>query len=384
MRITRVDLLHVRMELVRGFETSSHRKNDLNHILIRVHDDAGQVGWGECAVPTDPYYCPETTETAWHMLRDFMAPTVIGQEIASPEDLLARYAKVRGNNFARSGIWRWRIGRSSRLREDKPLAQMLGATRPAITSGVSLGIERDVERLLEVVGEFVAQGYPRVKLKIAPGWDITPVAAVRERWPDLPLQVDANSAYTLDQIPHIKELDRFGLLMIEQPLGEDDIVDHARIQAELTTPICLDESIHTAEDARKALDLNAGRIINIKTSRLGGLLEAKKTHDLCYARGIPVWCGGMHEYGVGRAANVAIAALPGFTLPGDVSGSDKYYARDITTVPILATDGAIPVPTTPGLGYDVDEEYVRAQTVRALTRSAGSDTWQDGDAAWAD
>jgi o-succinylbenzoate synthase len=382
MRITRIDLLHVRMELVRGFETSSHRKNDLNHILVRVHNDAGQIGWGECAVPTDPYYCPETTETAWSVLRDFMAPTVIGQEIVSPEDLLARYAKVRGNNFARSGLEMayWALLATA---EGKPLAQMLGATRPAITSGVSLGIERDVERLLEVVGEFVAQGYPRVKLKIAPGWDVRPVSAVRERWPDLPLQVDANSAYTLDQIPLIKALDGFGLLMIEQPLGVDDIVDHARIQAELETPICLDESIHTADDARKALDLNAGRIINIKTSRLGGLLEAKKTHDLCYARGIPVWCGGMHEYGVGRAANVAIAALPGFTLPGDVSGSDKYYARDITTVPILATDGAIPVPTTPGLGYDVDEEYVRAQTVRALSRSANSDTWQDGNAAWA-
>ena len=383
MRIARVDLMHVRMELVRGFETSSHRKNELNHILIRVHNDAGQVGWGECAVPTDPYYCPETTETAWHMLRDYMAPTVVGQEIAAPEDLLARFAKVRGNNFARAGLEQayWALLAAV---EGKPLAQMLGATQPAITSGVSLGIEKDVGRLLDVVGEFVAQGYPRVKLKIAPGWDVTPVAAVRERWPDLPLQVDANSAYTLDQIPQIKELDRFGLLMIEQPLGHDDIVDHARVQAELETPICLDESIHTAEDARKALDLSAGRIINIKTSRLGGLLEAKKTHDVCYARGIPVWAGGMHEYGVGRAANVAIAALPGFTLPGDVSGSDKYYAHDITTVPILATDGAIPVPTTPGLGYDVDVEYVRRQTVRALTRTATDADWRSDDAVWYD
>lgn len=381
MRIARVDLMHVRMELVRGFETSSHRKNELNHILVRVHNDAGQVGWGECAVPTDPYYCSETTETAWHMLRDYMAPTVIGQQIASPEDLLARFAKVRGNNFARAGLEQayWALLATV---EGKPLAQMLGATQPAITSGVSLGIEHDIGRLLDVVGEFVAQGYPRVKLKIAPGWDVTPVAAVRERWPDLPLQVDANSAYTLDQIPQIKELDRFGLLMIEQPLGHDDIVDHARIQAELETPICLDESIHTAEDARKALDLNAGRIINIKTSRLGGLLEAKKTHDVCYERGIPVWAGGMHEYGVGRAANVAIAALPGFILPGDVSGSDKYYAHDITTVPILATDGAIPVPTTPGLGYDVDLEYVRHQTVRALTRTATDADWRPGDAVW--
>lgn len=381
MRITRVDLMQVRMELVRGFETSSHRKHDLNHILVRVHDDAGHTGWGECAVPTDPYYCPETTETAWHMLRDYMAPTVIGQEIAAPEDLLARFAKVRGNNFARAGLEQayWALLGNVR---GTSLAAMLGATQPAITSGVSLGIERDLGRLLDVVGEFVAQGYPRVKLKIAPGWDVQPVAAVRERWPDLPLQVDANSGYTVEQMPQIKALDGFGLLMIEQPLGHDDIVDHARIQAELMTPICLDESIHTAEDARKALDLHAGRIINIKTSRLGGLWEAKRTHDLCHARGVPVWCGGMHEYGVGRAANVAIAALPGFTLPGDVSGSDKYYARDITTTPILATDGAIPVPTGPGLGYDVDEEYVRQRTIRALTRAAADPDWRSGPAVW--
>lgn len=383
MRLTRVDLLLTPMELVRGFETSSHRKNALHHLLIRLYDDAGHVGWGECAVPTDPYYCPETTETAWHMLRDYFAPAVIGQEIAGPEDLLACVAKVRGNNFARSGIEMafWALDATA---QSRPLAQMLGATQPAITSGVSLGIERDIARLLDVVGEFVAQGYPRVKLKIGPGWDIQPVAAVRERFPDLPLQVDANSAYTMLHLPALRELDQFGLLMIEQPLGNDDIIDHVRLQAELQTPICLDESIHTADDARKALDLDAGRIINIKTSRLGGLLEAKRTHDLCYARGIPVWCGGMHEYGVGRAANVAIAALPGFTLAGDVSGSDKYYARDITTVPILATDGAIPVSTAPGLGYDVDVEYVRALTTRALTRTASDTDWRDGDAVWTD
>jgi len=383
MRLTRVDLLLVPMELVRGFETSSHRKNDLHHLLIRLYDDAGHIGWGECAVPTDPYYCPETTETAWHMLRDYFAPAVIGAEIAGPEALLARVAKVRGNNFARAGIEMafWALDATVR---GEPLARMLGATQPAITSGVSLGMERDVARLLDVVGEFVAQGYPRVKLKIGPGWDVVPVAAVRERFPNLPLQVDANSAYTLADTPRLKELDRFGLLMIEQPLGHDDIIDHARLQAAFDTPICLDESIHSAEDARKALDLDAGRIINIKTTRLGGLLEAKRTHDVCYARGVPVWCGGMHEYGVGRAANVAIAALPGFTLPGDVSGSDKYYARDITTVPILATDGAIPVPTGPGLGYDVDVEYVRALTTRALTRVAENADWRDGDAVWAE
>ncbi len=367
--ISRIDLLHVPMELVHGFETSSHRKNALNHILVRIWDEEGRSGWGECAVPTDPYYCPETTETAWHILRDYMCPAVIGQTLNGPEDLLGRIAKVRGHNFARAGLETafWALQAEQ---QQKPLAALLGATRQEIASGVSLGIEPSLPALLEQVGRFIEEGYRRVKLKIAPGWDLEPVAAVRERWPELPLQVDANSAYTLapQHIAALRRLDEFGLLMIEQPLDHDDIIDHARLQAELQTPICLDESIHTAEDARKALELSACRIINIKTSRLGGLLEAKKVHDLCYAKGIPVWCGGMHEYGVGRAINLALAALPGFTLPGDVSGSDKYYAHDITTEPILAHQGAIAVPwNKPGLGYTVDEEYVKSRTARTHT-----------------
>lgn len=369
IKLTQIDLFHVPMELVHGFQTSSHRKNELNHILVRVWDEEGRTGWGECAVPTDPYYCPETTETAWHILRDYMCPAVFGQSFESAEDLLKRIAKVRGHNFARAGLETafWALDAE---RQQKPLAELLGATRREIISGVSLGIESSVPALLEQVGRFVEEGYERVKLKIGPGWDIVPVAAVRERWPELPLQVDANSAYTLapEHVAALRELDRFGLLMIEQPLSHDDIIDHARLQAELQTPICLDESIHSAEDARKALELSACRIINIKTSRLGGLLEARRVHDLCYQKGIAVWCGGMHEYGIGRAANVALAALPGFTLPGDVSGSDKYYAHDLTTEPILAHNGAIAVTwDKPGLGYQVDEEYLKARTARTLS-----------------
>jgi O-succinylbenzoate synthase len=383
--LTRIDLFHVPMELVHGFQTSSHRKNELNHILVRVWDEAGRTGWGECAVPTDPYYCPETTETAWHILRDYLCPAVIGQDLNGAEDLLRRVAKVRGNNFARAGLETafWALEAE---RQQKPLAELLSATRQEIISGVSLGIESSIPALVEQVGRFVEEGYRRVKLKIGPGWDVQPVAAVRERWPELPLQVDANSAYTLapEHITALRELDRFDLLMIEQPLAHDDIIDHARLQTELKTPLCLDESIHSAEDARKALELSACRIINIKTSRSGGLLEAKKVHDLCYEKGIPVWCGGMHEYGVGRAANVALAALPGFTLPGDVSGSDKYYAHDITTEPILAYNGAIRVTwERPGLGYEVDEDYLKQRTVRAISLSSKNKSgWQERNAAW--
>ena len=209
-----------------------------------------------------------------------------------------------------------------------------------------------------------------MKLKIAPGHDIALVEAVRNRYPDLPLQVDANSAYTLDDLLKLKQLDAFNLLLIEQPLAHDDIIDHAKLQAELTTPICLDESIHSAEDARKALDLHACRVINIKVSRVGGLREAKRVHDVCVARGVPVWCGGMHEFGIGRAANVAVASLPGFTLAGDISGSDKYYREDVVEPPVLAHHGAVPVPTGPGLGHEPDTERIERLALRTLTLTA--------------
>ena len=244
---------------------------------------------------------------------------------------------------------------------------MLGGTRSEILSGVSLGIEKEIEPLIDQIERFLEEGYRRIKLKIAPGRDVEVVRRVRERFPLVPLQVDANSAYTLDDLDTLAALDEFDLLLIEQPLAHDDIIDHVRLQAALKTPICLDESIHSADDARKALDLGACRVINIKVSRLGGLREAKRVHDLCLARGVPVWCGGMHEFGIGRAANVAIASLPGFTLAGDVSGSDKYYASDIVDPPILAHDGAIKVFDGPGLGVEPVEERIRARTLREIS-----------------
>jgi O-succinylbenzoate synthase len=365
MRIEQIDLKIVRLPLVRPFQTSSSRKTHLDHILVRVVA-GGVVGWGECASPSDPYYCPETTETCWHILNDFLAPLVLGRDWADIDELVHLYRLVKGNKFAQSGLEMACWDAMARARA-QPLYALLGGTRTEILSGVSLGIEKQIEPLLDQINRYRQEGYRRIKLKIAPGWDIEVVRRVRERFPAIPLQVDANSAYTLDDLPVFKALDDFGLLLIEQPLAHDDIIDHARLQAALKTPICLDESIHSAEDARKALDLGACRIINIKVSRVGGLREAKRVHDLCFARGVPVWCGGMHEFGIGRAANVAIASLPGFTVAGDVSGSDKYYAEDIVEPPIRAHDGAIQVFSGPGIGVEPVEELIRARTLREVS-----------------
>jgi O-succinylbenzoate synthase len=364
MRIERAELLLVRLPMIRSFATSSSRKSEQAHILVKLYA-GGLVGWGECASPTDPYYCEETSETCWHMLRDFLLPGIIGREWAGPEDVLASYAKLKRNNFAKAGLEMacWDLLAQA---AGRPLHAMLGGTRSEVLSGVSLGVEQETDDLLRLIAQYLGEGYRRIKLKIAPGKDVSVIAAVRERFPDVPLMADANSAYTLADLPILKQLDAFGLMMIEQPLAHDDIVDHAKLQAELSTPICLDESIHSVDDARKALDLGSGRIINIKVSRLGGLLNAKKVHDHCLARGVPVWCGGMHEFGVGRAANLAIASLPGFSIPGDVSGSDKYYHEDIVQPTILAERGAIPLSMEPGLGYTVDEERVDRACERRL------------------
>ncbi len=368
MRIEQIDLKLVRLPLVRPFQTSSSRKSHLDHILVRV-TAGGLSGWGECASPSDPYYCPETTETCWHMLKDFLAPAVLGRDWSTIDELVGLYRPVKGNRFAKAGLEMacWDLLARSR---GVPLHALVGGTRSEIVSGVSLGIEGRIEAIFDQIDRYLEEGYRRIKLKIAPGWDVDVVRRVRERYPSIALQVDANSAYTLDDIPTLRALDDFDLLLIEQPLAHDDIIDHARLQAALKTPVCLDESIHSADDARKALEIGACRVINIKVSRVGGLLEAKRVHDVCQARGVPVWCGGMHEFGIGRAANVAIAALPGFTLPGDVSGSDKYYAEDIVEPPIRAHHGAIRVFEGPGLGVEPVEERIEARTLRRLSLTA--------------
>jgi O-succinylbenzoate synthase len=366
MRFDRVELRVVRLPLVRTFRTSSSTKDHIDHILVRVIGPDGSEGWGESASPSDPYYCPETTETCWHILKDFLVPRLLGRDWPTIDALVSLFGPIKGNQFARAGLEMACWDLMARA-EGRSLAALLGGTRPEIESGVSLGIEDDFGSLLDQVDRYVGEGYRRIKLKIAPGWDYEPVRAVRDRHPTIPLQVDANSAYTLADVESLKRLDAFDLLLIEQPLAHDDIVDHATLQRQLKTPICLDESIHSAEDARKAIDLGACRIINIKVSRVGGLREAKRVHDLCQSRGIPVWCGGMHEFGIGRAANVAIASLPGFSIAGDVSGSDKYYQEDVVNPPIVADRGVVRVPTGPGLGHEPLLDRIERHTLRSLT-----------------
>lgn len=363
--IRRIDLWLVRLPLVRTFRTSSSVKDHLDHILVRVEDN-GLFGWGECACPSDPYYCPETSGTCWHLLEDFLCPSVLGKTWNQIDDLIGLYSLVKGNNFAKAGLEMACCDLLAR-QQGKPLAALLGGSRTEILSGVSLGIEPDIAALLDQVERYVSEGYRRIKLKIMPGKDVEVVRAVRARYPDLPLQVDANSAYTLDDLPALKRLDEFGLLLIEQPLAHDDIIDHARLQQALKTSICLDESIHSAEDARKAIEIGACRVINIKVSRVGGLRESRRIHDVCVAKGVPVWCGGMHEFGIGRAANVAVASLAGFSLPGDISGSDKYYREDIVEPPVLANRGAVTVPTSPGLGHEPLLERIERHSLHSLT-----------------
>ena len=368
-----VELYLARLPLVRPFTTSSHTKTHLDHILVRVRDLDGAEGWGECASASDPYYCSETSETSWHILRDFLVPGVLGVPWTHPDEAASTWQLVRGNRFAKAGLEMacWDLFSRSR---GESLAVALGGTRREIHSGVSLGIEPTVAGIVEQIEHYLDQGYKRIKMKIGPGRDVAYLRAVRERWPDVLLMADANSAYTLDNPEHLaalQALDDLHLMMIEQPLGDDDIVDHARLQAQLRTPICLDESIHSLDDARKALDLGSCRIINIKVSRLGGLSEARRVHDLCVARDIPVWCGGMHEFGIGRAANVAICSLRGFTLPGDVSGSDKAYSEDIVDPPIRAHSGTIDVPWERlGLGFDANFSRIKAASVRELVLEA--------------
>lgn len=368
MRVERVELRVVELPLVRVFRTSSSVRSAIRHVLVRVDVD-GVTGWGEAAAPVDPYYCAETSGTCWHILKDFLVPMVLGKPWEDIEYLTALYSKVKGNAFARAGL-EMACWDAMTRRAGVSLARALGGIRSEIESGVSLGIEADPGRLFAQIDQYLAEGYKRVKLKIGADFEMDALRRIRARYPELSLQVDANSAFTLEDAERLRELDELGLLMIEQPLGHDDIVDHARLQAQLKTPICLDESLHSLDDVRKALELRACRVVNIKVGRVGGLLEAKRIEAYCRERGIPVWCGGMHEFGIGRAANVAVASLAGFTLPGDVSGSDKYFAEDLVEPPIRAVDGCIAVSARPGLGVDPVLERVDRYTLETWSAKA--------------
>jgi O-succinylbenzoate synthase len=356
-----------RQSLVHEFRTSSHQKSYLEHLLVEVQDADGTVGWGEIASPSGPFYCAETTDSCWRVATDFILPALLGKSWEHPAEAAKLWSKIRGNEFAKSGIDTavWALWSTA---QGIPLAQALGGTRTEVVAGVSLGIEPTIEDLLEQVRLQTAAGYPRVKLKIAPGWDVEPVKAVRAEFGDLDLHVDANGAYTEseDHLAALTALDDFGLTMIEQPFAPRNLLAHARLQARISTPICLDESAETTDDLRTAIELSAIRILNIKVSRMGGLTPALAAHDLAGEHGIPVWCGGMHEFGIGRAANVAISSLPGFSLPSDVSASAKYYERDIIVPEVIADKGVVQVPTGPGLGHAIDTALIKEITTETV------------------
>ncbi len=365
MRLETIELRQITMELVEPFETSGWRETVRPCIIVTVYSD-GLAGYGECVAGAGPWYSYETVETAWHVLKDFLAPAVLGQDFTSAEELQAKLKPIRGHPMAKAALEAafWDLLAQA---QNISLARLLGGTKDRIESGISIGIQKDIPSLLETIEHRLAQGYKRIKLKIKPGWDLEVLRAVRRRFPDIDLMADANAAYTIADLPHLRQLDEFGLLMVEQPLDYDDLVDHSRLQRELQTPICLDESIKTPDDARKALDIGACRIINIKPGRVGGLLNAKRIHDLCWERGVPVWCGGMLETGIGRATNVALASLPNFVLPNDISASARYWREDIIEPPfVLEHDGTITVPTGPGLGVRVVPERLERATQRRL------------------
>jgi O-succinylbenzoate synthase len=363
MKIDTIEIHHISMPLVHRFETSMHVELDRECLLINVEGD-GHEGWGECVTQRVPWYSYESIGTAWHVLEEFLVPAVLGQELEAPTKFPEQVMVIKGHPMAKAGLELALWDLAGRI-ESEPLAEMLGGERAKVEVGVSIGIQEDVGALLNKVRDHLSEGYRRVKLKIKPGMDLEYVRAVREANPDLPLQVDANAAFDANQSKIFEDMDRFGLILIEQPFPDEDILAHAELQARVSTPICLDESIDSVTTARQALDLDACRIINIKAGRVGGLTEAVKIHDLCSARNIPVWCGGMLETGIGRASNLALGSLPGFTLPGDISATDRYYEVDVAKPRFeLNSDGTIDVPTRPGLGVDIDRNALENFTLR--------------------
>ncbi len=365
MKIESLRLYQLSMPLVAPFETSFGREIDRECILIELKAD-GLTGYGECVASHTPGYNYETTGTAGHILKDFIAPLILHEEIESPGDFQARVSGIRGHHLAKAGIemalWDL-LGK----RSGQSLREMFGGERQRVEVGVSVGLQESPEALVETGRKYIEDGYARIKIKIKPGRDVGDASAVRRAFPDMRVQVDANSAYTLESARALKPLDELNLLLIEQPLFEDDIWDHRKLQLEFRTPICLDESIVSPRHARYALEMSACRVINIKAARLGGLSQALEVHDLCRSQAIPVWCGGMLETGVGRASNLALASLPGFSLPGDISASDRYYRRDITYESFkLNGDSTIDVPGGPGLGISIDEDAVKQYTLSTV------------------
>lgn len=363
MKIDRIEMREIKLPLVAPFETSFGVTTERRIILVEVFGE-GLTGWGECTCNEGPFYNHEATDMAWTLLRDFAGPFTIGREIGGPEEACQLTSRIRGNRMARAAIETAIWDLSAKL-QGVPLWRLLGGTQEEIPCGVSIGLQETDAALLEKIGRELASGYQRIKLKIKPGRDFEMVRAVRREYPDIKLTVDANSAYTLRDTDLLRRLDEFDLMLIEQPLASDDIIDHAELQEKLETPICLDESILSVDDARKALKLGACRIINIKLGRVGGHLEAGRIESYCQERGIPVWSGGMLESGVGRVHNIAMATRTGFTLPGDISASKRYWKRDIIDPEVEVTpQGTIRRRNEPGIGYEIDKGRLEEVTVR--------------------
>jgi O-succinylbenzoate synthase len=363
MTIERVEMALLKLPYVHFFETSFGREYDRTFIIVRVYED-GVCGFGEVVAEAAPLYSGETTEGAWHVLRTFLIPMVFKEKIAGPEDLYLKARRFRGNLMAKAGLelafWDLKAKKTG-----VPLKRLYGGVRDEIEAGVSCGIEDSLPDLVARVGTYLEQGYRRVKIKIKPGWDVAACAAVRQKYPDILLQVDANGAYSLADLETLKKLDAFNLLLVEQPFPPYDLWDHAKLQKEMRTPLCLDESILSLDTARAAVEMGSCRIINIKVGRVGGAVEMRKIHDYCREHGVPVWCGGMLESGIGRAHNLHIATLPNFKLPHDLSASRRYYKEDLIDPFIeLSGPGTIRVPEGPGIGVHPVEERIRRATLK--------------------
>jgi O-succinylbenzoate synthase len=364
VKIDRIILRQLKMPLVNFFETSFSRTYSRDIVIVEVMSE-GLSGWGEITAGENPFYNEEWTESAWLIARDYVAPRIVGRELSSALDVDPLTRHIRGHNMARGGVEAavWDL---QARRNGNPLWKEIGGgARKEIPCGVSIGIQDTVEQLLGKIEHELADGYQRIKMKIKPGWDVDVIRQVRERFPAIKLMADANSAYTLADTDRLKQLDEFYLMMIEQPLAHDDIIDHAVLQPKLDTPVCLDECIRSAHHAEQAIRLKAGRIVNIKLGRVGGFAESKRLHDVCQTAGIPVWCGGMLEAGIGRAHNIALATLPNFTLPGDVSASKRYWKQDIILPAVETTPhGTIVVRDEPGFGYELDHDFINHVTSR--------------------
>lgn len=360
MRLERAELFAIELPLVAPFTTSFAVQTHRSLLLLRVETDAG-VGWGECVAMVDPLYSPEYLHGAEHVIREFLLPRLVGQEF-SATGVAHLLAPVKGHRMAKAAVEMALLDAELRA-ASLSLSDYLGGVVDRVPSGVSVGIMDTIGELVSAVEGYLADGYQRIKLKIQPGWEVEPVRAVRETFGDIPLQVDANSAFTTADLRLFRQLDEFDLLLVEQPLADDDLTQHAFLAERITTPVCLDESIVDAKAATDAIGLGATSIINIKAGRVGGYLEARRVHDVCAAAGVPVWCGGMVETGIGRAANMALAALPNFRLVGDTSASDRFFTQDIIGEPFVLEDGHIAVPTGPGLGVEVDLDALEAVTV---------------------